>query len=280
RRPVHRGGDAARHSRGLPGRRPVDLRRQLRWQARPAPLPAPQDHDRECSRMSDVVTLALRTAPAGALELAAVTPDRLAQLAQREIAALPVRHGGRAAALGDFFVVQGERAARVRLEGDLRLAEGLGAARTGGEGGGVRRAGVRRRPLDEARLDCRVRPGRPPGHLPLRLHLPAAARAAAAPLSAGAAGARRRRPLDHGALRPLLRRPSRARKGRNAAMGGGVSGDGLGLNERAWLIADQMVANADALRIGARTLANGARVIDAGIDRPGGYGAGLALARL
>ena len=31
--------------------------------------------------MSDVVTLALRTAPAGALELAAVTPDRLAQLA-------------------------------------------------------------------------------------------------------------------------------------------------------------------------------------------------------
>ena len=83
--------------------------------------------------MSDVVTLALRTAPAGALELAAVTPDRLAQLAQREIAALPVRHGGRAAALGDFFVVQGERAARVRLEGDLRLAEGLGAAMTGGE---------------------------------------------------------------------------------------------------------------------------------------------------
>src|SRR2546426_11717669 len=30
-------------------------------------------------------------------------------------------------------VVQGERAARVRLEGDLRLAEGLGAAMTGGE---------------------------------------------------------------------------------------------------------------------------------------------------
>ena len=63
-------------------------------------------------------------------------------------------------------------------------------------------------------------------------------------------------------------------------MGGGVSGDGLGLNERAWLIADQMVANADALRIGARTLANGARVIDAGIEHPGGYGAGLALARI
>ncbi len=83
--------------------------------------------------MSDVVALTLRTTPAGALELAGVTPDRLAQLAQREIAALPVRHGGCAAALGDFFVVKGERAARVRLEGDLRLAEGLGAGMTGGE---------------------------------------------------------------------------------------------------------------------------------------------------
>jgi len=63
-------------------------------------------------------------------------------------------------------------------------------------------------------------------------------------------------------------------------MGGGVSGDGLGLNERAWQIADQMVANAAELRVAARTLANGARVIDAGIDQPGGYGAGLALARI
>src|SRR3989441_12126770 len=45
-------------------------------------------------------------------------------------------------------------------------------------------------------------------------------------------------------------------------------------------IADQMVANAAELRVAARTLANGARVIDAGIDQPGGYGAGLALARI
>src|SRR3989454_9655596 len=83
--------------------------------------------------MSDVVVLSLRTAPVGALELAGVTPDRLAQLPQREIAALPVRHAGRAAALGDFFTVKGERAARVRLEGDLRLAEGMGAGMMGGE---------------------------------------------------------------------------------------------------------------------------------------------------
>ncbi len=63
-------------------------------------------------------------------------------------------------------------------------------------------------------------------------------------------------------------------------MGGGVSGVDLRLNERAWRIADEMVANADALRVALRALAGGSRVIDAGIDVPGGYGAGLALARI
>jgi methenyltetrahydromethanopterin cyclohydrolase len=63
-------------------------------------------------------------------------------------------------------------------------------------------------------------------------------------------------------------------------MGGGVSESGLGLNERAWRIADAMVANAAELRVAARTLPGGARVIDAGIDTPGGYGAGRALAEI
>lgn len=61
-------------------------------------------------------------------------------------------------------------------------------------------------------------------------------------------------------------------------MGGGVSDAGLGLNERAWRMADDMAARADVLRVLVRTLPGGARVIDAGIDTPGGYGAGLALA--
>jgi len=61
-------------------------------------------------------------------------------------------------------------------------------------------------------------------------------------------------------------------------MGGRMSGAGLGLNERAWRIAEDMVANADELRVAVRTLPGGARVIDAGIDTPGGYGAGLAVA--
>jgi methenyltetrahydromethanopterin cyclohydrolase len=55
---------------------------------------------------------------------------------------------------------------------------------------------------------------------------------------------------------------------------------GGSLNERAWTIADRMVAQADELRVAARTLGNGARVIDAGIDVPGGCGAGLALAEI
>jgi len=63
-------------------------------------------------------------------------------------------------------------------------------------------------------------------------------------------------------------------------MGGGVNGVVLGLNERAWEIADLLVANAGALRVAARTLLGGARVIDAGIDVPGGHGAGLALAEI
>src|SRR5213078_4568210 len=57
-------------------------------------------------------------------------------------------------------------------------------------------------------------------------------------------------------------------------------GGGLGLNERAWEIADAMAANADALRVTVRTLPGGARVIDAGVDATGGFGAGRALAEI
>jgi len=65
-------------------------------------------------------------------------------------------------------------------------------------------------------------------------------------------------------------------------MGGGVSGPraGLGLNERAWQIADAMAANAAALRVAVHRLPGGARVIDAGVDAPGGFGAGRALSEI
>ena len=65
-------------------------------------------------------------------------------------------------------------------------------------------------------------------------------------------------------------------------MGGGVSGPraGLGLNERAWQIADAMAANAAALRVAVHRLPGGTRVIDAGVDAPGGFGAGRALSEI
>ncbi len=65
-------------------------------------------------------------------------------------------------------------------------------------------------------------------------------------------------------------------------MGGGVSGTGgtLRLNERAWQIADAMAANAEALRVAVQTLPGGARVIDAGVEAWGGFGAGRALAEI
>jgi len=54
----------------------------------------------------------------------------------------------------------------------------------------------------------------------------------------------------------------------------------LRMNERAWLLADQCADRADELRVTVRTLASGARVIDAGIDAAGGLAAGLVLAEL
>lgn len=56
--------------------------------------------------------------------------------------------------------------------------------------------------------------------------------------------------------------------------------NGLGLNDRAWAIADQLAADAAELRVAVSHLPSGARVIDAGIDVRGGLGAGLGLARL
>ncbi len=61
---------------------------------------------------------------------------------------------------------------------------------------------------------------------------------------------------------------------------GGMRRVPLGVNDRAWEIADIMVANADAMRVASRTLGNGARVIDAGISAPGGYAAGAAIAEM
>ena len=54
----------------------------------------------------------------------------------------------------------------------------------------------------------------------------------------------------------------------------------LNLNERAWALVDDAVAHADLLRVGVHTLNCGARVLDAGVNVPGGLAAGLLLAEL
>lgn len=54
----------------------------------------------------------------------------------------------------------------------------------------------------------------------------------------------------------------------------------LQMNELAAEIADSMEEHAALLRVQSHTLANGARVIDAGIEAPGGYDAGLALSEI
>jgi methenyltetrahydromethanopterin cyclohydrolase len=52
------------------------------------------------------------------------------------------------------------------------------------------------------------------------------------------------------------------------------------MNERASLLSDRYIQRAAELRIAVQTLSAGARVVDAGVNVPGGFGAGLALAKL
>ena len=54
----------------------------------------------------------------------------------------------------------------------------------------------------------------------------------------------------------------------------------LGMNERAWALADRFAADADALRVEVSTLRSGARVIDVGVAAPGCIAAGRLLAEV
>ena len=83
--------------------------------------------------MSEAIVLSLRQAPAHALVADCVVPDRFAALTTNEIASLGVFHSGRAARLGDFFKVTGERSSNVRLVGDLSRVHGIGTGMAGGD---------------------------------------------------------------------------------------------------------------------------------------------------
>jgi methenyltetrahydromethanopterin cyclohydrolase len=54
----------------------------------------------------------------------------------------------------------------------------------------------------------------------------------------------------------------------------------LGMNERAWILAERSVERAAELRVAHHTLASGARILDAGAHAPGGLAAGLVLSEL
>ena len=54
----------------------------------------------------------------------------------------------------------------------------------------------------------------------------------------------------------------------------------LGMNARAWAIADACEASADERRIAVQRRPGGARLLDAGVQVPGGLAAGLALAEM
>ena len=54
----------------------------------------------------------------------------------------------------------------------------------------------------------------------------------------------------------------------------------LRMNERAWTLADRCADRAAELSLAVYRLASGARVVDAGVDAPGGLAAGLMLAEL
>lgn len=54
----------------------------------------------------------------------------------------------------------------------------------------------------------------------------------------------------------------------------------LAMNERAWRLADECAEHSGELRIGVSVHPGGARVMDFGIEAPGGLGAGQMLARL
>ena len=83
--------------------------------------------------MSDTVALTLRRELRETIDVDGLTPDRLSTLSEAEISSLPAWVGRQAATVGDFFIVRGERAARVWIEGDLRRVRGVGETMSIGE---------------------------------------------------------------------------------------------------------------------------------------------------
>ena len=110
--------------------------------------------------MSDTVTLTLAAPLEHALLADCIAADRFAGLDAKQIAALPVVHGGRPATLGEFFKVRGGHSSVVRIEGDVPRVDAIGARMAGGEltidGGVGRDLGLA---MSGGRIDVRGKAG-------------------------------------------------------------------------------------------------------------------------
>jgi len=83
--------------------------------------------------MSEAVILSLTVRPDHVLVADCIAADRFAGLDAKQIAELPVVHGGRPGTLGQFFKVRGGHSSVVRIEGDLPRVDAIGAGMAGGE---------------------------------------------------------------------------------------------------------------------------------------------------
>ena len=83
--------------------------------------------------MSDAVTLSLAARPDHVLVADCIAADRFAGLDAKQIAELPVVHGGRPGTLGEFFKIRGGHSSVVRIEGDVPNVAAIGAGMAGGE---------------------------------------------------------------------------------------------------------------------------------------------------
>lgn len=78
--------------------------------------------------MSDSVTLTLRAELDHTIDTECISPDRFASVSLPEIERLPVWAGRECRTLGDYFNVRGRQSADIRIDGDVRRANGVGNA--------------------------------------------------------------------------------------------------------------------------------------------------------
>ena len=78
--------------------------------------------------MSESITLTLRTPLDHAIDAECISPDRFAACDSQQIEHLPVWAGRDQRRLGDYFAVRGERSTEIRIGGDVRRVNGIGAA--------------------------------------------------------------------------------------------------------------------------------------------------------